>query len=148
MRILIFYALTLLSPCLVESAFWRNLKGRIPPARGGKIELLPLDGGLAASSVEQPGVGGIRSDNLSTFFGFRSFLKNGIAWGQYSYFDLKIHASIVAIAFCGLHNHKYTKFQPCNNCVFRLLMIKSGSTENLLGVVTKYIIWDLEDWVK
>jgi hypothetical protein len=32
---------------------------------------------------------------------------------------LKIPASIVADDFCGLHNDKYKKFQPCNNCVFR-----------------------------
>jgi hypothetical protein len=75
---------------------------------------------LAASSAEQPGLSGRRSDNLSAFFGFRSFLKDDIVWAQCSYFDLKIHASIVAIAFCGLHNDKYTIFQPCQNCLFRV----------------------------
>ncbi|MGB9440446.1 MAG: hypothetical protein WCB15_21045 [Desulfobacterales bacterium] len=29
--------------------------------------------------------------------------------------DSKIHAAIIANAFGGLHNDKYTKFQPCNN---------------------------------
>ena len=65
----------LLNPCLAGSAFCQNLKGRIPPYRGGKIERLLLEVGLAVSSVEQPDVGGIRSDNLSTFFGFRSFFR-------------------------------------------------------------------------
>ena len=36
-------------------------------------------------------------------------------------FDLKIRASIVADAFCGLHNDKYIKFQPYNNCRLRAI---------------------------
>jgi len=35
---------------------------------------------------------------------------------RYRYPDQKIHASIAANAFCGLHNDEYTKFQPCENC--------------------------------
>jgi hypothetical protein len=35
------------------------------------------------------------------------------------YYNLKIPPSIMDSALCGLHNDKYTKFQPCNNCVFR-----------------------------
>jgi hypothetical protein len=27
-------------------------------------------------------------------------------------------------------------------------MMKYGRTENLIGVVTKYAIWDFADWVK
>jgi hypothetical protein len=34
-------------------------------------------------------------------------------------FDLKIPALIVANAFCRLHNDKYTKNLPIENCGFR-----------------------------
>ena len=53
-------------------------------------------------------------------------------------FDLKISTSIAADAFCRLHNDKYTIFHPHENC--GLLMVKSGRTVNLLGVVTQYEI--------
>jgi len=38
---------------------------------------------------------------------------------RHRYFEFKIYASIVTNAFCGLHNDKYTKFQPCENCELR-----------------------------
>jgi hypothetical protein len=41
------------------------------------------------------------------------------------FFDLKIRASIMAKAFCGLHNDKYTKFQPCENCGLRAYIANS-----------------------
>jgi hypothetical protein len=31
---------------------------------------------------------------------------------------------------------------------FTFLMIESGITENLLDVVTEYIIWNFIDWIK
>ena len=46
-------------------------------------------------------------------------------------FDLKIHASIVAIAFCGLHNHKYTNYSPYKNCVFRAYIESLKMAKNL-----------------
>jgi len=50
-----------------------------------------------------------------------------MVWARYKYFDLKIPASIVANAFCGLHNDQYKKFQPCNHCDFRACL------HNLVG---------------
>jgi hypothetical protein len=34
-------------------------------------------------------------------------------------FDSKIQASIVTYAICGLHNYKYAKYSPQQNCVIR-----------------------------
>jgi hypothetical protein len=37
-------------------------------------------------------------------------------------FDSKIQASIVTYAICGLHNYKYAKYSPQQNCVIRALV--------------------------
>ncbi len=39
--------------------------------------------------------------------------------------ELKIPASIVANAFCGLHNDKYTKYSPHKNCLISCLHLSS-----------------------
>jgi len=39
----------------------------------------------------------------------QGFSEDGVVLVRYRYLDLKIHASIVAYAFCGLHNGKYTQ---------------------------------------
>ena len=49
----------------------------------------------------------------------QGFLQDDTAWSDIGFFDLKNRVSIVANAFYGLHNDKYTKFQSCNNCIFR-----------------------------
>jgi hypothetical protein len=43
------------------------------------------------------------------------------------YFDFTIPASIMAIAFCGLNNDKYTKYSHHKNCVFRDNSLKGTS---------------------
>ncbi len=48
---------------------------------------------------------------------------------------MKIRASIVADAFCALHNDKYTKFQPCNNFVFRAV----SNLWNPLKIIAHFI---------
>ena len=40
-------------------------------------------------------------------------------------FNMKIHASFAADAFCRLHNDKYTKYSPHKNCVFRAYIANS-----------------------
>ena len=42
------------------------------------------------------------------------------------FFNSKICASIVANAFYGLHNGKYTKYLPRKNCGMRASIIKVG----------------------
>ena len=49
----------------------------------------------------------------------RGILEDDIVWGQCGYFDLNINTSIVANAFCELHNDKYTKYSPHKNFVIR-----------------------------
>jgi hypothetical protein len=46
---------------------------------------------------------------------------------------LKFRASIAAGAFCRLHNDKYTKFQPIENCGFRAC-IESLMTREKFGI--------------
>jgi hypothetical protein len=47
------------------------------------------------------------------------FLEGDTVWPDMCFFYSKIRASIAAAAFDRLHNHKYTKFQPCENCELR-----------------------------
>jgi len=54
----------------------------------------------------------------------QGFLEDDTVWPDAGFFDLKIHASIAADAFCRLHNDKYTKFRPCQNCGFRAYIEK------------------------
>jgi hypothetical protein len=49
----------------------------------------------------------------------QGFFKGDTVWSDIGFFDLKIYASIVANAFCGLHNDKYTKYSPHKNGVIR-----------------------------
>jgi len=47
------------------------------------------------------------------------FLEGDTVWPDMCFFYSKIRASIAAGAFDRLHNHKYTKFQLCENCGLR-----------------------------
>jgi hypothetical protein len=38
---------------------------------------------------------------------------------RYRFLSLKIHADITTNEFCRLHNDKYTKYLPPENCRFR-----------------------------
>jgi hypothetical protein len=58
-----------------------------------------------------------------------------MVWSDIGFFDLKIYASIVANAFCELHNDKYTKYSLHKNCVTACLIRKFGETANFLDVL-------------
>jgi hypothetical protein len=50
------------------------------------------------------------------------FLESVTVWPDMVFFDLKILASIESDAFGRLQNHKYSKFQPIENCGLRALI--------------------------
>jgi hypothetical protein len=47
----------------------------------------------------------------------QGFLQDDTVSSDMEVFNLKIRASMVANAFCGLHNDKYTKYSPHKNCI-------------------------------
>jgi len=79
----------------------------------------------------------INYNNFINFTGMtwisQGLLDGGTVTSFVQVFGLKIYASIAADVFCRLHNDKYTKFQPCENCGLRAC-IDSLVTREKFGI--------------